>query len=266
MNSAHRPLATRLLLTAALLAPCAVSSSAQGVPTAYDYTNITPPNQKVSRLLENSNDTIAAAHITLLDLITLEYPYRPEDIFGLTEDQRTTRFDVAAKIDPPGVPNPEHAPLAYKFTIHALLRNHFLFVAHEAQEDVTFEQLMVIPNGPKPGPCLSRRARLAGNHPASICTSTSALAARLSHDLHIEVDDKANLPAAFAMDPNWSSDPVAFRKTPGAQPQLPQGLETALQTVGLTLVPSHKREKVLIVDSVGFPAIIYETKAATDSQ
>lgn len=256
--------ANALFLAAALLLSCSIS--AQVVPTALDTTSITPPNYKVPRLLEGSNDTIAAAHITLLDLITIEFPSSSNYVYGLTEEQRTARFDVVARIDPPGVSSPEHDPHAYKFMIHALLRNHFNLVAHESMEDVTFEQLMVTPNGAKPAPCLPRRARIASNHPTSECTTTSGLAARLSHELQIEVDDRANLPGAFALDLNWPSEPVPFPKTPGAVPQLPQSLQTALIRLGLTLVPSKKPEKVLLIDSVGFPAILEATKASTDSQ
>ena len=94
-----------LFLAAALLAVCASNTSAQ-VPTAFDDTSIKPPNYKVPRFLEGSLDTIAAAHITLIDLITIEYPYSPDNILGLTPEQRNTRFDVVAKIDRPAFPTP----------------------------------------------------------------------------------------------------------------------------------------------------------------
>lgn len=254
-----------LIFAAALLLIPGISAQ---IPTAVEKVNITPPNYKVPQLLEVSNDTLAATQVTLIDLIRVEYDYPPDRIFGLTQDQRDTRFDVAAKIDPPGVANPEHDPHARKFLIHALLRNCFSLVAHEAQVDVTFEQLIAIPNATKPIPCLPRRHRStdAGNHPTTECMTTSSVAARLSHTLHVEVDDRANLPTAFAMDLNWSSDPIPFPKNPGDQPQLPHGLETALQNVGLTLIPSRKREPVLIIDSAGFPAIIEATKASSDGQ
>ena len=172
--------ANALFLAAAVL----LSSSgiaAQVVPTALDKVSITPPNYKVPHFLEGSQDTIAAAHITLIDPITIEYSYPPDKIIGLTPEQRATRFDVVAKIDPPGVPDPAHNPHAYSFMIDALLKNHFRLVVHE--NDKPFEQLMLTSNGTKPAPCPPRGSESTDNTTdriASSCVTMDEFALRLS--------------------------------------------------------------------------------------
>lgn len=245
-----------LFLAAALL--LSINTLAQVVPTAYDKTSITPPNYKVPPFLEGSLDTIAAAHITLIDLIRIEYPYSPEHIIGLTPEQRNTRFNVVAKIDPPGVPDPEHNPRAYSFMIDALLKNHFRLVVHET--DKPFEQLMVVLNGTKPGPCLPANSP---STTASECLTMDQLAARLSSELHVEVNNKTNLPGTFAIGFNLSGFTVTSNSR-GGLPRLPQGLQTALAaSLGLRLVPGQSQNKDLIVDHVEFPTVLELTRTAT---
>lgn len=251
-----------LFLAAILLAPCAISSPAQ-VPTAFDQVNITPPNYKVPHFLEGSQDTIAAAHITLIDLITIEYRYPPDHIIGLTPEQRTTRFDVVAKIDPPGVPDPPHDPHAYSFMIDALLKNHFRLTVHET--DKPFEQLMVIPNAAKVPPCPpdSPSSTSDSNHSAIPCITMDEFATRLSNELNIRVANTTNLVGTFAIDFNWGGAPVMVR---GNLLRLPPSLQPTLNSaLGLTLTPGRGQGKFLIVDHVEFPVILEETRTATNN-
>ena len=251
-----------LFLAAALLAVCASNTSAQ-VPTAFDDTSIKPPNYKVPRFLEGSLDTIAAAHITLIDLITIEYPYSPDNILGLTPEQRNTRFDVVAKIDPPGVPDPEHNPHAYAFMIDALLKNHFRLAVHET--DKPFEQLMVILNAAKVPPCPpdSSSSTSDSNHSAIPCITMDEFAMRLSNELNIRVVNTTNLVGTFAIAFNWGGAPVTVR---GNLLRLPPSLQPTLNSaLGLTLVPGRGQGKFLIVDHVEFPTILEETRTATNN-
>jgi uncharacterized protein (TIGR03435 family) len=247
-----------LFVAATLLAPC-TGSSAQVVPTALDRVNITPPNYKVPHFLEGDHDTIAAAHITLLDLLTIEYPYSPDHIIGLTPEQRNTRFDVVAKIDPPGVSDPEHDPRAYKFMIDALLKNHFRLVVHET--DKPFEQLMVASDATKPGPCPP-----AGS-PSTIvseCLTMDEFAARLSNEVHVDVVNRTNLSGTFAIGFNWLSGLIVPPPAAGRLPRLPQSLRTGLRaSLGLMLMPGQNQNKNLVVDHVEFPVILELTRTAT---
>jgi uncharacterized protein (TIGR03435 family) len=259
--------AARALFLAAALLLLSNGTSAQ-VPTAYDYTSIKPPNQKVPHFLEGSLDTIAAAHITLLDLITIEYPYSPDRIVGLTPEQRNTRFDVVAKIDPLGVPDPEHDPHAYRFMIDALLKNHFRLIVHE--NDKPFAQLMVIGNATKLASCPpagSPSTTATSNHIASECITMDEFATRLSNQLNIQVVNQTSLPGTFAIALNWTPAPIVPSTARGGFLRLPPSLLAALRgDLGLALVPStseQNRNKILVVDHVEFPVILELTKAST---
>lgn len=254
--------ARALFLAAIPLALCVTGISAQ-VATAYDYTSIKPPNPKVPRFLEGSLDTLAAAHITLIDLITIKYQYSPDKIVGLTPEQRTTRFDVVSKIDPPGVADPVHDPHAYSFMIDALLKNHFRLVVH--QTDKPSAQLVLSSNPPKLPACPpDNSSSTTGDHPAIPCITLDEFATRLSNELHIQVLNLINLPGTFAIGFHWAGPPIAVR---GNLPRLPPALLLALNTgFGLTLLPAPANGKVLVVDHAELPTILEETRAATDNQ
>lgn len=251
-----------LFLAAALLL-LSSRASAQVVPTALDQVNITPPNYKVPRFLETSLDTLAAAHVTLIDLITLKYPYSPDHIIGLTPEQRTTRFDVVAKIDPPGVADPAHNPHAFQFLIDALLKNHFRLVVHES--DKPFEQLLISnPAKLPPCPAAASPSTSDSSHPTIPCITMDEFATRLSTELNVRVENRTNLSATFAIGFNWSGPPVVIR---GKLLRLPPSLEPALNTgLGLTLVPGQPgQNKNLVVDHVELPSIIQLTRSATSN-
>jgi len=228
--------------------------SAQVVPTALDQVNITPPNYKVPHFLEGSQDTIAAAHITLIDLVTIEYDYSPDKIIGLTPEQRNTRFDVVAKIDPPGVADPVHDPHAYSFMIDALLKNHFRLVVHET--DKPFEQLLVSDAAKLP-PC----APANSSSPAIACITLDEFATRLTKELNIRVENMTHLPGTFAIGFHWTGAPIVIR---GNLLRPPPGLQPTLNNaLGLTLIPGRSQQKLLVIDHVEFPIILNETRTAT---
>lgn len=245
-----------LSLAAVLLAPCAGNTSAQ-VPTAFDQTKITPANEKVGKLLELSNDTIAAALITLLDLLKMEYRGR---IIGLTDQQEKIRFDVVARIDPPGVPDPAHNQHAQAFLVDTLLKNHFNMKAHEGMVDITTEHLVVAPGGIKftPAPARATAAcacptptRVPSHHLDNGHVFMSSLAHQLSDEFRIEVSDNTNLQGAFAIDLDWLAK---LNITPQTTEQvLTKALETHL---GLTFTPTHRQEKAFIVDYIELPASV----------
>jgi uncharacterized protein (TIGR03435 family) len=254
-----------LFLTTVLLAPCANSTCAQ-VPTAYDYTRITPANPRVGKLLELDNDTIAAAQITLLDLLNVEFRY---PIRGLTPEQLATRFDVVSKIDPPGISSPEHNPHAQTFVIDALLKNHFQLKAHQAVEEVTFQELRSNPaSGIKftfsQAPCAGTSEIDTSNHIASQRMSMSRLATLLSKQLHAYVRDQTDLPGRYVIDLNWSQEAVALHLPPQAAPQLSvrlpsmssqELLQLALSSqLGVYLSPGHETKTVVIIDYIELPA------------
>ena len=245
-----------LCFTAALLTSCARNISAQ-VPTAFDNTRITPANEKVGKLLEVSNDTIAAAQITLLDLLKVEHPGR---IVGLTDQQENTRFDVTARIDPPGVADPVHNRNAQTFLVDALLRNHFAMKAHEGMVDITTERLVVAPGGIKFSPAPARATaacacpttpRIRGHHLDNGHLYMSGLAHELSDQFHIGVEDSTNLQGAFGINLDWLT---TLNITPQTAEQV---LSKALQThLGLTFIPTHRQEKAFIVDYIEIPASV----------
>lgn len=267
--------AIHVLFLTSLLLSCARNTFAQ-VPTAFDNTSITPANEKVGKLLELSNDTIAGAQTTLPDLLFYEYHYRLDHIHGLTREQETTRFDVTAKIDPPGVSDPVHNPKAQAFVIDALLKNHFHMKAHEAMIDVTSEHLLVAPGGikfnptPPPPPrsvlCpCPRKERAPNNAPVTRNlkderTSMSGLARQLSDESHIEVVDRTNLQGDFIVDLSWLP---SLNVTPQTAEQV---LRTALQThLGLTFLPMRSQEKVIVIDYIELPASVIWLPPASDS-
>jgi uncharacterized protein (TIGR03435 family) len=253
-----------LLLATALLLP---SLAAAQVPTAVDEFHISPPNTEVLRLVEDNRDAIAAAHITLLDLIRLQYPqYAPDHIIGLTPQQRSTRFNIVAKIDPPGVRDPEHDPHARIFMIDALLKNHFHLVVHET--DKPYEQLIAVANGTKPAPCPPSESysTTLNSAPAPTgCITMDEFATRLSNPLHIQVINATDLTGTFALAFNWSLLGLVPHPSRGHLPFLPPALLTSLQTnLGLTLVPvPANRSKTLVVDHAELPTILEQTGAAT---
>lgn len=239
MNSSRTsPPALLLLAVAILTLPVGIHAQ---VPTAYDYTRVTPPNRNVGKLLELSNDTIAAAQITVLDLLTIEFPrYTTDYIRGLTDEQRTARFDVVSKIDPPGVTDAVHDRNASRFLIDALLKNHFRLAAHEALEDETTEDLLAIPNRPRPTPC--------PRHSSQGCISMQILASRLSDELHTKVVNKTDLGGTYVVAFNWSPQDGASREP------LDQLISTSLaKQIGVWLSPSRRRVNVVIVDHIEIP-------------
>ena len=274
--------ANALFLATALLALCATNTSAQ-VATAYDYTSIKPPNQKVGKLLELSEDTIAAAQITLLDLLTYAYDYQPDHIVGLTQEQLTTRFDVVAKIDPPGVSDPVHNPRAQTFLLDALLKNHFRLKAHQGMVSIDTGQLISLsstkltPSPPPPPRCpcpktvKTTKAILTSDRVKDDYISMPALAVQLSKELKIQISDRTNLPGTYSIDLNWSTEALARLQPPGLFPPpstlpIEQRVRQALQTqLGLMLVILSHQEKALIIDYVELPVIIEATRAATSS-
>jgi uncharacterized protein (TIGR03435 family) len=243
-----------LFLAATLLASCPRNTSAQ-IPTAFDNTSITPANEKVGKLLELSNDTIAAAQITLPDLLQIEFGGR---IVGLTDEQQTTHFDVTGKIDPPGVSDPVHNPKARAFTLDALLKNHFHMKAHDGMVDVTTEHLIVGGGGikftpaPTPVRCpCPRPIRTPNSHINSGHLSMSSLAHLLSDEFHIGVVDSTGLQGTFVIDLDWLSK---LNVTPQTTEQV---LRPALEThLGLTLAPTRSQEKATIVDYIEIPASV----------
>jgi uncharacterized protein (TIGR03435 family) len=242
-----------LFLAAVLLASCAGNASAQ-VPTAFDNTEITPANKNVGWLLELSNDTIAAAQITLLDLLKIEYHY---PIHGLTREQLTTRFDVVAKIDPPGVSDPVRNPKAQAFLIDALLKNHFHLKAHQAMIDVTTQQLIALPDNTKLTPSsphcpCSHAITVSSNHLKAERILMPVLAAKLSKELGIEISDATNLKGNYSIDLTWSTQA-------SASPQPPE------QLLRLTLVPAHSKELGIMIDYVDLPANVLWSAPAPDS-
>lgn len=247
-----------LYLAAALFLPCPRSGLAQ-VPTALDQVSITPPNYKVPHFLEGSRDTLAAAHITLIDLTRIEYHYSPEHITGLTAEQRNTRFDVVARIDPAGVLDPEHDSHANSFMIDALLKNDFRLVVHET--DKPFEQL-IVPSGKKVGACPppdSPSTTGSSNPIAGQCITMDEFASQLSNEFHIEVVNGTNLPGTF---PIGFYRPLVASNARGIR--LTQSLQVALSAdLGLMLIHGQNQGKDLVVDHVEFPAIIELTKTAT---
>lgn len=256
-----------LLLATALLAFCA--GTAAQVPTAFDNTRITPANPNVGKLLELSNDTIAAANIALLDLLRLK-AYEP--IRGLRQDQLKIRFDITGRIDPPNVPNPEHDPHASQFLLDALLKNHFRLAAHEAQEPDNVQELVVAPVGIKFHPSTttpdcacsgSHSVVITENHLTSSHISMSGLAARLSHELHLQIQNNTNLQGTWVIDLKWSPEAVAPAFPPGVLAPLPSPsaqppedfLRKALESqLGLTLQPSKRLQRVLVIDNIELPA------------
>lgn len=243
-----------LFFATALLLPYTDSILAQ-VPTALDNTKITPANQNVGKLLELSNDTIAGAQVTLLDLLKIEYQL---PIHGLTHEQETTRFDVTARIDPPGIADPVHNPRARTFLIDALLKNHFQLKAHEAMVDVTTEQLIVSPGGIKltpapaavPARCPCPRSPRP-NRARDGTISMSGLARRLADQFHIEVVDRTNVQGNFITDLNW------LPKLDATPQSVEQVLRPALEThLGLTLLPIRRQEKAIIIDNIELPASV----------
>ena len=91
-------------------------------------------------------------------------------------------------------------------------------------------------------------------------------ATRLSNELHIRVVNTTNLVGTFAIGFNWAGPTVP--PTPrGGIPRLPKGLQTALNVdLGLMLVLERNQgqAQALVVDYVELPAILEQTKTATN--
>lgn len=264
-----------LFLTAAL-ALCSVWASAQ-VATAVDTIHVMPANVNVPKLLQRNRDTIAAASVTLLDLLELKYG---REIRGLTQEQQTTRFDITGKIDPPGVSDPEHNPHAQDFLLDALLKNHFHLKAHDALEDVTFKWLSVIPTGTKftqsPPGCPTSRDIDTSSHIASQDMSMFSLTKQLSKDLHTEIKDTTNLRGSYVINLDWSPEGVVSHLPPSTTAQFASHLslmssedllQFALQTqLGLMLVTAHSQKRVTIIDYIELPASVIWLQPKPDSQ
>jgi uncharacterized protein (TIGR03435 family) len=264
-----------LFLTAVLLELSGRSFSAQ-VPTAFDNTEITPPNKNVGGLLEQSDDTIAAAQITLLDLLKLKYGNGIR-IVGLTHEQETTRFDMVTKIDPPGVSDPVHNPKAQTFLIDALLKNHFNLKAHEGLIDITTQQLIALPDNtkltPSPPRCpCSYKIIVTSDHVKGERIIMPVLAAKLSKELGVEIHDQTNLTGTYSIDLDWSPEALARLQPLGLLPppysQSPeQLLRQALETqLGLTLLPTHRQELGVIIDYVELPASVWPDQKPDSTQ
>ncbi|HTV08804.1 MAG TPA: TIGR03435 family protein [Candidatus Aquilonibacter sp.] len=256
-----------LFLATALLAPRVGRIYAQ-VPTAVDTIRITPANTGVPKLLEFNRDSIAAANISLLDLLELEYRY---PLRGLRQDQLAHRFDITGRIDPPGISDPEHDPHAYRFLLDTLLKNHFDLVAHQALEAGTAQELVIASGGIKFRPsnsmphcrCDRRSTVVSENRLTSSYISMSTLAARLSQELHLQIRDTTGLQGAFVIDLKWPPEAVAPALPPGVLPPLPRPLtqtpedflRKALETqLGLTLRPTQTKQLVVEIDNIETPA------------
>jgi len=244
-----------------ILVMLCVDTSEQ-VPTTVDKVRITPANPNVGKLLELSNDTIAAASITLSDLLWYEYGgVRPEDIRGLTREQLTTRFDVVGTIDVIGRPDPKQHYQSQ--LIDALLKNHFHLKAHEDTETVSSKELRTSPGGMKLTltphcPCppdVSTATHFVGHRVAMV-----ALASWLSRKLNSEIADRTNLGGLYTIDLNWSPEGVALNFPPSYAPRIsslpPEDLlQMALDSqLGLSIETNHHQVTILTIDHIEIPS------------
>lgn len=198
-------------------------------------------------------------NMLLESIVEFGYDVKENQIVGLTGPVSSARFDIEAKVLPPGDGPPHMLPTRnLQAMIILLLQDRFHLQAHLQPKTMPVYDLVVAHGGPKlklsEDEVKSSNWNINGESTTKVlsgkaCNMTD-LAAVLSDEVHRKVIDKTGLPGRADMILKWS-DEVAMEQGSNTI-----SIFTALEEqLGLKLVPSKGPVDTLVIDHVEMPSV-----------
>jgi uncharacterized protein (TIGR03435 family) len=196
---------------------------------------------------------VTAAASTLLDMMTVAYHVRYDQILGGPNWIRSDHFDLDARAEGDGVRSLDQI----RPMLQALLADRFQLTVHRETREVPMYALAVNKNGPKlqessaaDEPKSQILADGTGSHMEVSQGTMAQLALRLSgNGAGRPVMDKTGLTAKYSYKMNWVNG------TPGADSEWPSLFVALQEQLGLKLEPTKGPSEIIIIDHAEKPSV-----------
>ncbi len=207
-------------------------------------------------------DTLDAEHVSLFSLVTFAYNLRDVQLSGGPAWVKSgvlassELFQVIAKT----TGNPPPPREVFRKMLQSLLAKRFELRVHHVQRDLPVYELVVGKNGPKlkESPADAKFNFIAsglGKHGVRIVATHMTMQELIDHQLGGYTDrpifDKTGLTAAYDFTLQFAVENYPVGEEPG--PNDPAPLITAVQDLGLKLVPGKAAFDTLVIDHAERP-------------
>ena len=195
---------------------------------------------------------VTATASTLLDMMTVAYHVRYDQISGGPNWIRSDHFDLDARAEGEGVRSTEQI----RPMLQALLADRFQLTIHRDTREVPMYALVVNKNGPKlqessvaDEPKGQISGESTGSHMEVSQGTMAQLALRLSgNGAGRPVMDKTGLTAKYTYKMNWVNG------TPGPDSEWPSLFVALQEQLGLKLEPTRGPSEIIIIDHAEKPS------------
>jgi uncharacterized protein (TIGR03435 family) len=195
---------------------------------------------------------VTATASTLLDMMTVAYRVRYDQIAGAPGWAGSDHFDLDARAEGDGARSTEEI----RPMLQALLADRFHLVVHRETKEVPIYALVVNKNGPRlqeSSPGEERKGSISadgkGSHMEVAQGTMAQLALRLSgNGAGRPVIDKTGLTGKYSYKMNWMNG------TPGPDSEWPSLFVALQEQLGLKLEPGKGPSEIISIDRAGKPS------------